>query len=40
MPKSSLIKSALDNMAGQLDEQGVVLVNIDEKIDTIDSKTR
>ncbi|OLS22354.1 MAG: hypothetical protein HeimC2_29900 [Candidatus Heimdallarchaeota archaeon LC_2] len=34
----SLIKSALDNMAGQLDEQGVVLVNIDEKIDVLDSK--
>ena len=34
----SLIKSALDNMAGQLDEQGVVLTNIDEKIDVLDTK--
>lgn len=34
----SLIKSALDNMAGQLDEQGVVLTNIDEKIEVLDTK--
>ena len=34
----SLIKSALDNMAGQLDEQGVVIGNIDSKIDKIDTK--
>ncbi len=34
----SLIKSALDNMAGQLDEQGVILSDIDEKIDIIDGK--
>jgi len=33
-----LIKSSIDNMAGQLDEQGVTLTNIDEKIDVIDSK--
>ncbi|MHA2171450.1 MAG: hypothetical protein ACXAC2_01305 [Candidatus Kariarchaeaceae archaeon] len=34
----SLIKSALDNMAGQLDEQGVALEGIDKKIDQIDGK--
>ncbi|MHA2253459.1 MAG: hypothetical protein ACXAD7_24085, partial [Candidatus Kariarchaeaceae archaeon] len=34
----SLIKSALDNMAGQLDEQGVLLGDIDEKIEVIDGK--
>ena len=33
-----LIKSAMDNMAGQLDEQGVKLEGIDGKIDVIDTK--
>ncbi len=33
-----LIKSAMDNMAGQLDEQGVVLEGIDGKIDVLDTK--
>ncbi len=34
----SLIKSSLDNMAGQLEEQGVVLTNIDQKVDVLDTK--
>jgi len=33
-----LIKSSMDNMAGQLDEQGVVLEDIDGKIDVLDTK--
>ncbi|MDH5404058.1 MAG: hypothetical protein OEY49_16290 [Candidatus Heimdallarchaeota archaeon] len=33
-----LIKTALDNMAGQLDEQGLILEDIDDKIDVIDTK--
>ncbi|MCY3410049.1 MAG: hypothetical protein INQ03_00300 [Candidatus Heimdallarchaeota archaeon] len=34
----SLIKSALDNMAGQLDEHGVVLDGIDSKVNVLDEK--
>jgi hypothetical protein len=33
-----VMKSALDNIAGQLDEQGVVLDGIDTKIDVLDTK--
>ncbi len=33
-----LIKNSLDNMAGQLEEQGVVLHGIDQKVDVLDSK--
>ncbi len=34
----TLIKSALDNIAGQMDEHGVVLENIDDKINILDEK--
>ncbi len=33
-----LIKNSLDNMAGQLEEQGVIIKGIDEKVDVLDSK--
>lgn len=33
-----LIKSTMDNMAGQLSEQGVVLEGIDSKVDVLDTK--
>lgn len=33
-----VMKTAMDNIAGQLDEQGVVLEGIDSKIDVLDTK--
>ncbi len=33
-----LIKNSLDNMAGQLEEQGVIIKGIDEKVDVLDTK--